>query len=210
MAPRTARGDSSGKWERGDRVSSPGLRADGSGSGSGRRLHVFREPRPNLLGHGDGREGSLLHADEHVASGRHQRSGFRLPPDFEVEAHGRPADPAEVRLDDEELVELDGPPEIAFDANPGQPDAENLEKKFVVQPRGPEQLRFREAEEPQIGLVLDDLGGVDVLPPNVFFDAIARQRSSRGRGPLEMSARWKWYRVGCRREGFSDKFWGCS
>src|ERR1700682_784741 len=195
MAPRTARGDSSGKWERGDRVSSPGLRADGSGSGSGRRLHVFREPRPNLLGHGDGREGALLHADEHVASGRHQRSRVRLAPDLEVEAHGRPADPAEERLDDEELVELDGPPEIAFDAHPGEPDAENLEKKFVIQPRGPEQLRFREAEEPQIGLVIDDPGGVDVLPPNVLFDAIARQRSSRA------AARWKCYRHEIRSTG---------
>src|SRR5262249_24412916 len=93
--------------------------------------------------------------------------------DLEIQMERGPADLARVGLDREKLVELHRPMEIAFDTHARKPDSENLEEEPVVQPRLSVHFRFRQAEEPKVGLIVDDPGGVDVLPAHVFLDPIA-------------------------------------
>src|SRR5215467_7218055 len=72
---------------------------------------------------------------------------------------------------------------VAFDAHARKPDTENLEKEPIVQSRLSEHLRFGEAEEPKVGLIVDDPGGVDVLPAHVLIDPIAGHAILLARAP---------------------------
>ena len=97
---------------------------------------------------------------------------------------GRRSDSGEICLDDEELVELDGSMEVALDPDARQPDPERFDEIPVGQSGRPKHLRLGQSEEPQVRLVVDDAGGVDVFPADVLLDAVACQRRllSRRRG----------------------------
>jgi len=140
-----------------------------------RRLFQERcEPLADLRGHRNRSEVGLPDADQNVTSARDD-GGRRLAPDLEVEVDRRPADPAEPGLDHEELVQLDGPEEVALDPNARQPDPERLEQVPVGQTGRAQELGLRERKEPQVRLIVDDPRGVDVLPADVFLDRVAGQ-----------------------------------
>src|SRR5687767_12618977 len=148
---------------------------------SGGRRRFFQEgpePLADLRRNGNGSEVLLPDADENVPSARDRLRRLLAPAHLEVEVDRRSPDPAEVRLDDEELVELHRLEELALDAPARQPDAEGLVEELVVEPGRPEELRLREREEPQVRLVVDDPGGVDVLPADVLFDRVAAHEAA--------------------------------
>jgi len=87
----------------------------------------------------------------------------------------RVADPADEGVDDQQVIQLHGKVERALDTLSGQPDPQVLEQGGVGQARGPKQLRFGEAEETKVCLIVDDARRVDVLPANVFFNLIAHK-----------------------------------
>lgn len=89
-----------------------------------------------------------------------------------------PSDSAEVGLNDEKLVELDRLKEVALDTHARQPDTQDFEKEAVVQAGRPKQLRLGEAEEAQVRLIVNDACRVDILPADVFLDAVTGQKSS--------------------------------
>ena len=147
-----------------------------AGGGCARRRRRFEEPGdlfPDFAGDRHRPEILLRDADENVSAARDQARRVRLAADLEVEVDRRPPDPAEVRLDRKQLVELDGQKEVALDAHARQPDAQHLEEETVVQPGGPQQLRFGEPEESEVRLVVDDARGVNVLPADVLLDCVA-------------------------------------
>jgi len=139
-----------------------------------------------LLRNGDGGEVSLPDADEDVLAARDGIGGVRLALDLEVQVDRGSPDPAEIRLDHQQLVELDGLVEVALDAHARQPDAQDFKEEAVVQSRRAQQLRFGEPKEPQIRLVVNDARGVNIFPADILLDAVTSQRSLPGsRSPLD-------------------------
>src|SRR5438477_11982560 len=100
------------------------------------------EPFADLLRDGYGVEVALADADEDVFAACDGAGGVGLAADLEVQMDRGPADLGEVRLDDEELVQLDRRVEIAFHAHAGKPDVQRLEEVLVGQAGGAQQLRF--------------------------------------------------------------------
>ena len=60
--------------------------------------------------------------------------------------------------------------EVALHVHARQPDFQLVEQPPVRQPAGAEQLDLGQAEEAEVRLVIDDAGGVDVLPADVLGD----------------------------------------
>src|SRR5439155_15161222 len=59
---------------------------------------------------------------------------------------------------------------VALDVHARQPDSDVIEQRPIRQSAVPEELRLGQSEETEIRLIVDDAGGVDVFPSNVFGD----------------------------------------
>src|SRR5438552_13286756 len=99
------------------------------------RLDEGREPFANLLRDGHGIEVALADADEDVLATGDGADGIGLAADLEVQVDRGPADPGEVSLDDQELIQLHRLVEIAFHAHARKPEVQRLEEVLVSQSR---------------------------------------------------------------------------
>src|SRR5438105_8864853 len=135
-----------------------------------RLLDVRRQLLAKFIRNGDRLELAAPHRDHNVISGSHDDFGIFLASNLEVDVDGAPSDFPEIGLHHEQLIEHHRLKEIALDMHARQTDAHLLEQVVVAQAAGAKQLRFGQTEKAEVGLVVDDAGGVDVLPPDVFFD----------------------------------------
>jgi hypothetical protein len=90
------------------------------------------------------------------------------------------SDFSEVGIYDEQLIERHRMEEVAFDVNARKPEAEVVEKGAVREAARAEQLDLGKAEEAEIGLVVDDAGGIDVFPADVLGHGKAHGLRIRG------------------------------
>src|SRR5215207_738324 len=124
-----------------------------------------------FFGDGDGFKSLAADGDEDEVGGGDQFVAA-VTAHLEVEPQRFGADAADVDADLQQVVELRGPVEVAFEMRAREPHVKLVEHHAVRQADRAEQLRLGELEEAYVGAVEDDARRVHVAPADALLDAV--------------------------------------
>ena len=120
-----------------------------------------RDGLKGIAAHGD--EDEMGFCDEHV---------FAFASHFKVEPQGLRADVPDEGADFEQIIELRGVAEVAFEVGARKPHVQLVEHHAVRETDGAEKLRLGKLEEAYVSAVEDDARCINIAPAHALLDAI--------------------------------------